>query len=274
MDNDLPTKPNITDLIKIIIKWLIPFIICIIFLLRYIKDSLYCYPTKCIYREEYDNYNPNLEFIIDNTLYSYSSKPISNIRTLDIIILYFHGNAGNIYQRIPFFQIITKKLDNKYALIAFDYRGFGMSPGKTTQSNMLKDGLTVTNWIKKTFPQNKIIYYGESIGSSILAHSSLYNKPDAIILKSPFSSMCSLISDMFYIPKILSYMIIGNDFTTEKWLENYKGPIVIFYNNMDTLIPKKNIITLMQKYKSIEIQGDHNDCNIDKTWIDTIRQIL
>ena len=206
---------------------------------------------------------------IFTTLHGYISRPINNVLPSDIIILYLHGNAGNIYHRIPHFKNIIERLDatysngnggiteiRKHILIAFDYRGFGLSSGSPTSKGILEDGLQMWKWCKTNFPQNKIILYGESIGTSVVSHMALYAKPNGIILKSPFSSMHSLIADMLYLPWILRDIpkwIIPDDFLSEEWLEDIyywqsmpvkKPEIVILHNKDDALIPTKNITPL------------------------------
>ena len=153
----------------------------------------------------------------DYKLYGYTNKPITHVKPEDIIILYFHGNAGNIYFRIPqFINMINKLKSNKhntnsesqYVLAAFDYRGFGLSNGTPTYEGILEDGVQMANWARVHFPKNKIVYYGESIGTSVVAYISQFTHPNGIILKSPFASMASLVADMFHIPYIIPQCIL------------------------------------------------------------------
>jgi hypothetical protein len=55
---------------------------------------------------------------VDNysTLHGYISRPVKDVLPSDIIILYLHGNAGNIYHRIPHFNDIIRCLDDAYPL--------------------------------------------------------------------------------------------------------------------------------------------------------------
>jgi hypothetical protein len=242
-----------------------------------------------------------------STLHGYISRPVKDVLPSDIILLYLHGNAGNIYIRVPHFNEIVHCLDDvysdgngntteirKHVIVAFDYRGFGLSSGSPTVDGILEDGLQMWAWCKSRFPQNKIILYGESIGTSVVSHMALYDFPNGIILKSPFSSMHSLVADMFYLPRILCDIpkwIIPGDFLTEKWLKDvyhsniimfYKGQatkikkpeIVILYNKKDELISTRNIKSLLDKYKSFALEGGHNDCSIDGSWLEGVCHVL
>jgi len=243
-----------------------------------------------------------------STLHGFISRPVKDVLPSDIIILYLHGNAGNIYHRIPHFKNIIRSLDDAYSdgnggtteirehvLIAFDYRGFGLSAGSPTSDGILEDGLQMWAWCKSKFPQNKIILYGESIGTSVVSHMALYTNPNGIILKSPFSSMHSLVADMFYLPGILREIpkwIIPDDFLTEEWLRDVydsfitiefcqgqgtslkKPEIVILHNKKDELIPTRNIRALLEKYKSFSLEGGHNDCPLDGAWLEGVCHVL
>jgi len=255
-----------------------------------------------------DNANDNNDNANDNningktiTLHGYSSTPIKKILSSDIIILYFHGNAGNVYLRIPQFKEMVEKLNARYeygnkgttvrehVIIAFDYQGFGLSSGVPTSQGILEDGMQIWRWCQSKFKQNKIILYGESIGTSVSAYVYLNSIPDGIILKSPFSSMHSLISDWFHLPGFMRNIprwFIPNDFLTGIWLEkriqsrciwekeDKNIPIVILHNKEDKLIPTRNIKELLHKYRSFALEGGHNDCDIDIAWLNGCSYVL
>lgn len=220
-------------------------------------------------------------------LCGFISNPVFSVTLNDIIILYFHGNAGNIYLRIPKYLEMVEHLDkhndtHRHVLVSFDYRGFGCSNGVPSVEGILEDGLQMVNWCREKFPKNKIIYYGESIGTSVVAYISQYNlkqynqNPIGIILKSPFASMSSLVADMFNLPYWIPEYIIPNDFRTFEWLDNVDKniPILIMHNKNDLLIPTRNIKPLLDKYISITLEGGHNDCEINTTWLNGFKHVI
>lgn len=266
-------------------------------LIRYIKifdkNKYYFMPfwspsPEYYYPEWKAEYNVEINYVglSHYHLYGFISKPVISVKQDDIIILYFHGNAGNIYFRIPKYLEMIKHLDGhckdkKHVLVSFDYRGFGCSNGVPSAEGILEDGLQMVAWCKSQFPNNKIIYYGESIGTSVVAYvsqikhlgKSSIKSPDGIILKSPFTSMSSLVADKFYLPYWLPEYFIPNDFRTLEWLDNTnkKIPIIIMHNRNDSLIPTRNIKPLLDKYISIILEGEHNDCDIDSTWLNSFK---
>jgi hypothetical protein len=53
------------------------------------------------------------------------------------LILYFHGNAGALVDRVPRFRMLTAR---GYGLLAVSYRGYGGSTGSPTQRGLMQDG--------------------------------------------------------------------------------------------------------------------------------------
>lgn len=267
---------------------------------RYYFMPLYTPSQDYFYPQWNPEHEIKLEFNNDTTarynLYGYSTTPIKQILPSDVIILYMHGNAGNIYLRIPKFLGMRDAFNARYAdgnnciterrehvLIGFDYRGFGLSSGAPTSEGILEDGIQIMSWCRSTFPNNKIVLYGESIGSSVVAYIvSKSSRMDGIILKSPFASMHSLVCDMFHLPIALRYLvrnIIPDDFLTAEWLDskplrNKEIPLVILHNKDDELIPTRNIQVLLDKYKSFIIEGSHNDCDIEGAWLNGCCHVL
>lgn len=274
----------------------------------YTPSPEYWYPEWQTEMSIQHTYKTTNEYGNEIRLHGYISLPIKNVLPSDIIILYLHGNSGNIYTRIPHFKDIVNNLDKTYAdgngcitgtrehvLVSFDYRGFGLSNGSPTPDGILEDGLQMWKWCKSQFPQNKIVLYGESIGTSVVSFmASRGAYADGIILKSPFASMHSLVADMFHLPRFISQIpkwIIPDDFLTAEWLADIydaislefnkgrstiqkKPEIVILHNKNDELIPTRNIQGLLDKYKSFCIEGGHNDCSLEGVWLEGVCSVL
>ncbi|ERF68036.1 hypothetical protein EPUS_06426 [Endocarpon pusillum Z07020] len=152
------------------------------------------------------------------------------------VVVNFHGNAGHLASSIrPFTYQRLLGLSSKTRpvhLIAFDYRGFGLSTGTPTEEGVLTDAETVLTFLTGLIPpqnQNQnpkhqistlpippqnIILTSQSLGTAIstsLLHAwtLIHNLPPprSLILTSPFSSLPSLIDSYSIkgvIPPLLS----------------------------------------------------------------------
>jgi len=70
------------------------------------------------------------------------------------VILHFHGNAGNISHRL---DLVQPFLHRGFSVFLFDYRGFGKSSGRPSETGLYKDGLAAWAYLveKETITPGK-----------------------------------------------------------------------------------------------------------------------
>lgn len=103
-------------------------------------------------------------------------------------VLYFHGNGGNIAQRVPELQQIAATTDA--TVIGVGYRGYGASTGRASEQGIYRDGEAALGYVKQSlgFPDEKIVLFGRSLGSTVAVHLGARHKVAGIILVTPLSS--------------------------------------------------------------------------------------
>jgi len=258
-------------------KYYILLIIIIYLLINYtinlIKVNEYYIPVK-----DHNTDNIAYDYIINDISITFSKQP-ELIRNSTYIILFFNGNSGNVRLSWKDYIKIQQALISKYNLdieiCAFDYKGFGKSiTNDLTSSSLLDDGLFIANWLSTNY-NNKIIYYGYSMGCSVACYVSNFIKPHYLILKSPFYSLRTMALIKYDIPFI--DILVGDDYNTSKYIKNLdKNKIIIGHSRTDEIIPFNNAI-LLKKYckKFIILQGEHSYVDLSDNWIDNIyREIL
>ena len=105
-------------------------------------------------------------------------------------ILFFHGNAGKLDNRIYKLNEF-EKMDVNYLIFA--YRGFSGNKGKPSESGLYEDALAAKKWLNsKEIEDKNIILYGESLGTAIAINLAKDNSFSGVILESPFTSMDKL----------------------------------------------------------------------------------
>lgn len=127
---------------------------------------------------------------------------IGNLQTIgnDTVILYCHGNAkhmDNYWNRAKLLAHVGGA--HRYGVLMFDYRGYGMSEGKSSEKNLYADTEAALKWLQsKGVQSNRLIVYGYSLGSApaceIIANSYSL-KPDKLILEAPFASSEVMVND-------------------------------------------------------------------------------
>jgi alpha-beta hydrolase superfamily lysophospholipase len=101
-------------------------------------------------------------------------------------IFYLHGNRGNLEQCR---WAIEPLLDAGYDVWAMDYRGFGESTGRPSESALLADAQMVYKRIREETDERKMIVWGRSFGSGIAAYLASINSPKAVVLETPYWSL-------------------------------------------------------------------------------------
>lgn len=83
------------------------------------------------------------------------------------IIVYFHGNAGNVGDRSYRLESFAEK---GYGVVAVSYRGYYGSQGSPSEVGFINDAKAVIDYLaSKKIPKQNLILFGESIGSGVVA---------------------------------------------------------------------------------------------------------
>lgn len=150
------------------------------------------------------------------------------------VIIYHHGNAGNLEKWATTAQDFTSK---GYDVLYYDYRGYGKTPGTPTQRKLYKDAITIYEYISKRYDSLPVIQYGRSLGSCIAARTAVKTNAPLLILETPYYSMTAMAKKT--IPWVPHAFILRFPLPTFKHVKKYKGPIYIFHGTADELIPYK-----------------------------------
>jgi alpha-beta hydrolase superfamily lysophospholipase len=179
------------------------------------------------------------------------------------VVLYFHGNAGSLRTWGDVARDFTSR---GYDILIPDYRGFGKSTGNiSNEKQLLGDGLAVYRMLTKTWPENRIIVYGRSIGTGVATFVARSGKPRMLILESPFLSLVDLASYHYpFLPRPLIAMFLKYPQRTDRRIGEVACPVYLFHGTKDDIIPFDHSARLEALIRSphrlIRIEGGgHNN---------------
>lgn len=151
------------------------------------------------------------------------------------VMIWFHGNAGNISHRVENLKLIHDELG--LSVFIFDYREYGRSEGSVSEEGTYRDAEAVLNYLKSRtgLPAARIIYFGRSLGAAIAVELALKAPPRALILESPMTSIREMAR------KVMPYLPVGFLIRTEYDSLSKIGkiylPLLILHGDQDEVVP-------------------------------------
>jgi fermentation-respiration switch protein FrsA (DUF1100 family) len=175
-------------------------------------------------------------------------------------VLFFHGNAGNISHRLESIQIFHRLgLD----VFIIDYRGYGQSEGKATETGTYRDAEAAWHYLVKTRGTNaqQTVIFGRSLGASIGAWLASQYAPAALIVESGFASVPSMARRLY--PFLPVRWLTHFEYGTKKYVENITCPVLVVHSRDDEIIPfeegREIFAAAVEGRQFLEISGGHND---------------
>lgn len=151
------------------------------------------------------------------------------------VILFFHGNAGNISNRLV---KARGWIERGVSVFLVDYRGYGKSGGRIRHENdVYEDARTAFDWLrdKKEIPVNKIVLYGESLGTAPAVKLAAEYPVKCLILESPFTSFFDL--GAIHYPFVPAAAVKSFAFSNVDRIGDVKAPVFILYGTHDEICP-------------------------------------
>jgi len=176
------------------------------------------------------------------------------------VLLFCHGNAGNISHRLESIQIFHQLgLD----VFIFDYRGYGQSEGKPTEPGTYKDAQAAWRYLieERQVNPNEVIFFGRSLGAAVAAWLAQSHVPGALILESPFTSLGDIAGTLY--PYLPVRLLLRFEYNTAEYLDKVNCPVLIVHSRDDEIMPFSHGQRLFQLAREpkrfVEISGTHNE---------------
>lgn len=175
------------------------------------------------------------------------------------VVLFLHGNAGNISYRGESVAVFH---DLGFDVFIFDYRGYGRSGGKPTETGLYDDARAAWRFLteKKGFAASDIVVFGRSLGGVVAAKLASEMVPGVVIIESAFSSARDMARAVF---PVLSHITpLRYEFDAADYLRRVSAPVLLLHSPEDEIIPFELGERLYQAANDpkafVELHGDHN----------------
>ena len=253
--------------------FLIPliYIIICIFIYFYQRNLLY-HPGENNYLDE-GPLNHKIEKIYINSessLVGWHFQKNQNYKT----ILFFHGNAGKLDNRIYKLNEFSKMSVN---YLIFAYRGFSGNDGNPSEIGLYDDALAAKKWLNsKKIEDKNIVLYGESLGTAIALNLAKDYSFSGVILESPFTSMETLAKS--YYPYLPVKYLLKDKYNSISKLNNNSAPILVMHGMRDKIVPFKMGKEIFTKFNgeksSFFVENDDHMMDFNKNLINSIELFI
>ncbi len=190
-------------------------------------------------------------------------------------LLYFHGNAGSLERWGTIVQYFVKQ---QYNVIVMDYRQFGKSTGRLTESFLYEDSLEWYTYATNTYPDLPITAYGRSLGTTFATYVASQQHVKQLVLETPFYSIQDEARSRF--PFLPVKRLLHYNFPTYQFINDVEAPIVIFHGTEDAVVHYahgkrlfEHITQEQKKFVTIP-EGGHNNLIESEVYRNAVKAIL
>jgi fermentation-respiration switch protein FrsA (DUF1100 family) len=178
-------------------------------------------------------------------------------------VVFFHGNAGNISDRLQtIFLIHRMNLD----LLMVDYRGYGRSQGSPREQGTYDDAMAAWKHLtgERGVDPGKIIVWGRSLGGGVASWLATREgvDPGLVILESTFTSLTAVGERVM--PKVVPVRLLSRfSYKNIERVPHLPCPVLFVHSRHDELIPfdqaQANFDAASEPKALLSIGGGHSN---------------
>lgn len=176
------------------------------------------------------------------------------------VLLFCHGNAGNIGDRLDSFRIFHGL---GLSTLIFDYRGYGASEGAPSERGTYLDAEAAWSFLvnHRKVPPQQIVVFGRSLGGAVAAWLASEHAPGALILESTFTSVPDLGARLY--PWLPVRLLSRFRYDTRSCVRRAKCPVLVVHSPQDDIVPYALGRALFdaagEPKELLQLTGSHND---------------
>ena len=178
------------------------------------------------------------------------------------VLLWFHGNAGNISHRLHNLKKLHDAL--QIPIFIFDYREYGLSEGEISKAGTFADAHGAFRYLidEKGFEKSSILLFGRSLGTALAVDIAGKDTCLGVILEAAFTSTDDMMQR--YFPFLPPQPAATVKYDSLALIDRIQAPILFIHGQHDLTIPVSMGRHLYEKTRSskefYEVPGaDHND---------------
>jgi pimeloyl-ACP methyl ester carboxylesterase len=186
--------------------------------------------------------------------------PAAGPRDTGMAVLVAPGNGGNRAGRARLAEELARR---GLAVLLMDYRGYGGNPGTPSEAGLAADADAAVRALDDLgFPPGRTVYFGESLGSGVVAALQARHPPAGVVLRSPFPELADVGSHHY--PWLPVRALLRDRFPVVSHLAGSDVPVTVIYGDRDSVVPTALSARVADRAPALAervvLEGaDHND---------------
>jgi fermentation-respiration switch protein FrsA (DUF1100 family) len=149
------------------------------------------------------------------------------------VVLYLHGNGGNIEDRARRFAQVSR---SGWGMLLLEYRGYGGNPGAPTETGLLEDARAAFAWLRvEDIAAARVLLWGESLGTGVGVRLATEVDVGAVLLESPYTSIAAVAQRRFPFAPV-DWLILDR-FDLIGRIGAVHAPVLVMTGGRDTIVP-------------------------------------
>jgi pimeloyl-ACP methyl ester carboxylesterase len=175
-------------------------------------------------------------------------------------VLVAPGNGANRLGRAELAEELARR---GLAVLLMDYRGYGGNPGSPSEDGLAADAdAAVESLADLGYPPTRTVYFGESLGSGVVAALQARHPPAGVVLRSPFTELADV--GAHHYPWLPVRLLLRDRFPVVSHLAASDVPVTVIYGDRDSVVPTALSARVADRapalVERVVLEGaDHND---------------
>ncbi len=185
-------------------------------------------------------------------------------RTTPVVLLWCHGNAGNIIHRL---ENLVELYRWGFSVLLFDYRGYGRSQGRPTEEGMYQDALAAYDYLssERQVAPERLLLFGRSLGGAVASHVASKKPAAGLILESVFPSVATVARAHYF--GLPVDWLLGAEFNLADRLAALSMSVLVIHGDRDNIVPielGRQVFEAAREPKAFYLVpgADHNDLSM------------
>lgn len=159
--------------------------------------------------------------------------PAPEVRDREVAVLVAPGNGGNRLGRAGLAELLTER---GFAILLLEYRGYGANPGRPAEAGLALDARAAQRALaERGYPPDRTIYFGESLGTGVVAALQAEVPPAGLLLRSPFTSLADL--GAHHYPLLPVETLLRDRYAVLDHVAATQVPVTVVHGDRDDVVP-------------------------------------